>query len=838
MHPVAILAALWTAAAGQPAPPPKPAPAPARPRLSQTAQRNENVAVWLIDTNAIKEANIRLGATATVVNEPLADAQYYASEFGRPASERLLPSASASVPGWHGELFANRQDALFNARAFFQVGGVKPSHRNYYGGRFTALVPKAGFLTLTFGQRQVRGMVNGNILVPLPSERVPATADPAARALIQRFLAAYPDQLPNRTDFDPRMLNTNASQRIDEINPTARLDRDAAGGRLTLSYSLQRQRIDAFQLLAGMNPDMALHDHRARLAWTRSLTPASQLSLAASFSRNHSVLAPEPNAVGPRVRFGFQIEELGPESQFPTDRATNTFRYGAAFSHRRGAHDFSAGADLTRLQLNGIESINQRGYFQFQSGNGRTPVENLLIGAPTFYEVVVGDLSRGYRNWTVNAYAADRWKIHPRLQIYYGLRYTADSAPVELNGREKVPYDCDCNNLSPRLSLAWQAGRGWVARAMYTATFGQILPVTYSQIRNNPPGAKYIIVQNPDLVDPLRGIDLDSPTLRVAPIFISPDLATPYAHLYSATLEHRLAWGSTLRTSYLGSRAIKMLGAYIGNRAVPVDGVPFTIATVNQRRPDPRYLEVRHIMNTGMAWFDAGQAAWDLPLRRGLALQAVYTFSKALDQGPDFTSTGANKDMLNNRSQSQFDLLKDRKGPSNHHSPHAFGLTYSWEIPGSRGWMLGGAHLWKKGTPLTLYVGSDSPGFGNVDGSGSDRPNILDPSILGMTIGDPNTSSQILTRSRFSYLVPGQMAGSLGRGTFSKSPIANWNASLSRQWRLPSETAVVFRIEAFNFSNTPQFDEPQRNLASPSFGRITNTLNDGRVFQISLRLVH
>ena len=44
-------------------------------------------------------------------------------------------------------------------------------------------------------------------------------------------------------------------------------------------------------------------------------------------------------------------------------------------------------------------------------------------------------------------------------------------------------------------------------------------------------------------------------------------------------------------------------------------------------------------------------------------------------------------------------------------------------------------------------------------------------------------------------------------------------------------------MEACNFTNTPQFDEPQRNLSSAAFGKITNTLNDGRALQLTLRLV-
>ena len=60
-------------------------------------------------------------------------------------------------------------------------------------------------------------MVNGNVLVPLASERTPLTTDPATAALVSKFLAAYPSATcPTGPDFDPRALNTNSPQRIDE----------------------------------------------------------------------------------------------------------------------------------------------------------------------------------------------------------------------------------------------------------------------------------------------------------------------------------------------------------------------------------------------------------------------------------------------------------------------------------------------------------------------------------------------------------------------------------------------------------------------------------------------
>jgi hypothetical protein len=40
----------------------------------------------------------------------------------------------------------------------------------------------------------------------------------------------------------------------------------------------------------------------------------------------------------------------------------NTFRYGSQMSHVRGPHSLAFGADVTRNQLNGVETNNQRGY--------------------------------------------------------------------------------------------------------------------------------------------------------------------------------------------------------------------------------------------------------------------------------------------------------------------------------------------------------------------------------------------------------------------------------------------------------------------------------------------
>jgi hypothetical protein len=114
---------------------------------------------------------------------------------------------------------------------------------------------------------------------------------------------------------------------------------------------------------------------------------------------------------------------------------------------------------------------------------------------------------------------------------------------------------------------------------------------------------------------------------------------------------------------------------------------------------------------------------------------------------------------------------------------------------------------------------------------------LLDPSILGRVIGNPDTSRALLPRSAFRFIdAPREMAGNLGRNVFRKGKIANFNVALSRSWVLRREWQMNLRAESINFFNTPQFAEPGGSLTQPNFGQITNTLNDGRTFRFQLRL--
>jgi len=81
----------------------------------------------------------------------------------------------------------------------------------------------------------------------------------------------------------------------------------------------------------------------------------------------------------------------------------------------------------------------------------------------------------------------------------------------------------------------------------------------------------------------------------------------------------------------------------------------------------------------------------------------------------------------------------------------------------------------------------------------------------------------------------GAVRGNIGVSTFRRGGIRNLNASVARTWAVRGERTLTFRAESVNFTNTPQFAEPNFDLSSPAFGKITNTLNDGRAFQFTLQ---
>ncbi len=813
-------------------------------------RRNENVRLTLIDNNVLRELNERLGISATAVKSFQIDRSYWATEYGGQPS-RPLHAPPARASRINGNLFLTHTNSAVSARSFFQVGAVQPARSNNYGLTVGMPAWSGAALTVTASQTRNRGQVNGNVLVPTPEERIPLATDPATRAFVQRIMDAYPAVLPNRTDINPRALNTNAPQDIANDRASATLDQSTGPkGRITMRYGLVLQNVDAFQLVGGQNPNTTTRNHQSRITWSREWTPRFTSDMTAGFDRVGSQLIPDESSIGPWIRVGQALDSIGPPGRFPVDRAGNNFRYGARFRYRRGNHNFLFGGDLHRGQINGRELQDHRGRFIFRRNFGNSAVTNLRLGLASNYAIAIGDVHRGFRRWMSQVYVGDDWQASKDLTLSVGLRWEPVAKPTEVNELTDVPYSSDLNNLAPRFGFAYRLPGRWGAlRGAYGIHYGEIFTATYIQARINPPQNVTVVVQTPSLIDPLEegGQVSFDPDVRSIRFDIAPDLRIPYTHNYNFTWEFEVAKDWTVDLAYVGSRTHKILSMFFLNRARPVEGVPQTTATVNRRRPDQRFFNVLHVTNGSRGFFDAGRATLRMPRWGGLNLEASYWWSKSIDLGGSYLNTAANANRRLTESPSEFDVHGELRGVSTFDQPHAALINFSYQTAalGSRGrlmrslfgaWQLSSVLLFKSGTPFSVLAGSDAPGFGNVDGSQSDTPLLLDTAILGRSIDDPDTSFDQLPADAFGYIAPTDRRGNLGRNTFRRDGIANINMAVSKSWTLGGDNALLLRAESLNFTNHPQFEGPGANLAEANFGRITNTLNDGRTFRFTLRL--
>ena len=684
-------------------------------------------------------------------------------------------------------------------------------------------------------------------------------------------------------------MNTNAPRSTISANGLARLDlkpRDKTS--VAGLYSVSQYSEDPFQLVLGQNPQTDLRSEAAYADLNQVFSPATAGQFGFHFDRVRASLLPTRQFDDLLAPLGFssvpdiifaggsssqaELAAIGPGIQFPRLRVENRFKMFSNISRTMGRHTLKLGWSTTRSQVNDLQSNNSRGALYFRPDFGRTSVQNFLLGTPDLFAITIGNLYRGFRNWEHAFYLEDEFRISRTFSINMGARYELETSPTEVNHLTdpKMPRQ---HGLAPRFGFAWNPGGGALTiRSGYGISFGSIFPVTYQTTRFNPPSVQVLEIDTPTLADALSLAEA-APTLKPIPgaqqalYRLSPDLVLPYTHMYNFALEWAMPAQTLVRVAYIGSRSFHLLTQGTYNRPVVVPGIPTTTATINQRRPDQRYGAIYTVESNSIDYYDAGQVIFEKRLTRGLTVRAAYTFSKDIDLGGDFTETAAGVEVPPETGGSTCELCNhtsDQKAVALFDTPHVLAFSYVYRLPvfaGSagwpaaalKGWQMSGTTLFQSGVAYHFHTGSDAPGYGNVDGDTQDRPNILNPSLLGKSFDNPDTVTALLAANTcrppgadglpyfhcqyFDTNIAPSGRGNLGMNTFRKDGTANWNVAVGRSFHLPGgERSLDFRSEFINFFNTPQFEKPGVQLALATFGKITNTVNKGRQVQFTLKL--
>jgi hypothetical protein len=268
------------------------------------------------------------------------------------------------------------------------------------------------------------------------------------------------------------------------------------------------------------------------------------------------------------------------------------------------------------------------------------------------------------------------------------------------------------------------------------------------------------------------------------------------------------------------------------------------VPRTNERRPNPLYTTNLYISNDAESWYQGLEIEWAKRLSRGLQFQAAYTYSKSEDTTSEATAVGAG-DSNQNGPNKQFS-----KGLSRFHTPHRFTFNGSYRLPffASRtdlvgqifaGWQLSGVVKLVSGTPFSVI---DSSVTRDIDFDGfaeTNRAAIVDPSVIGAHVSDPDTAQATLPRSAFRSVDYTDTIDNISpRNGFYTPGTRNVDLALAKNFRMPWQgQSFSVRIEAYNAFNIVKFGFPVNDINNVNFGKLLGaaTSYSPRTLQLTLR---
>jgi hypothetical protein len=154
----------------------------------------------------------------------------------------------------------------------------------------------------------------------------------------------------------------------------------------------------------------------------------------------------------------------------------------------------------------------------------------------------------------------------------------------------------------------------------------------------------------------------------------------------------------------------------------------------------------------------------------------------------------------------------------------------------------------QSGAPFNVTSGQDNS-FTSI---GSDRPNLVSGTSVytGTKIQSVGAANrQYLNTGAFAQVTAGCPTplspatcsgygtyGNIRRNSFRGPSSYQFDAQISRIFPIHESLTATLRLEAFNVLNHPNFSNPSASLTSSTFGQISSTSNQARIFQGSVKL--
>jgi Carboxypeptidase regulatory-like domain len=549
------------------------------------------------------------------------------------------------------------------------------------------------------------------------------------------------------------------------------------------------------------------------------------------------------------------------ETFMPYYRSDDQWQVVANMNWIKGRHNVRFGTDIyyqalnhTQPEISGGDSFGARGGFRFQSGPTQIqggPSGNLYNAFASFLLGVPNRIGRlklaepyTTRNWQYSLYVRDQWQASPQITVSYGTRweyfpvptratrglerYDVNTNQMMIGGVGQVPKDLGVEvsktMFAPRFGITYRPTAGSVLRAGFGITndpyaLARPLRTNHPAVLNlllNAPNSLAFVSRTSQGIPLIPDADLGNGIIDVpSPItvFTLPDeFNRGYIRSWNVAYQKELRWGFSGEAAYVGTRQIDQLGFKELNWS-PIGGEQAG-RQLNQKFG--RTGQTRLIAPIGDSQYDALQARLDRRFANGIQMGVSYTLSKSTGIAGNPNSDGA----LRINIPEYYDL---NKGLSDFDRTHNLNITSIVELPfgPERRWLNDGGVVsqivggWQVNNILSFYSGTPfsvtASGTSLAAPENDQRADQVksDVQILG-GIGpnspyfDPLAFAPV-TEARF-----GTAPFNVLRGPGVKS----WDLGIFRQFHFAHGMNLQIRVEAFNVTNTPRFNNPGGNVSN------------------------
>lgn len=409
-------------------------------------------------------------------------------------------------------------------------------------------------------------------------------------------------------------------------------------------------------------------------------------------------------------------------------------------------------------------------------------------------------------------------------------------------------------NFAPRLGISYSPDSVTVIRAGYGIFYTQDIGNAYFDMARNIAGRATAI--NTDTTTNIYGNSSltwanaapgasGGTTVQLGPTTVefanAPSHKTSYTEQFLLNVQRQVGQDWSFEVGYQGAVSRHLYGfinanqptpyGYMGNHTATsvASRLPFYVGLDTKGNPAQYGLQYQHDQGTG------SYNAFDIKATRrfsnGLNVIASYTWSKSLDDTSGIRNQG-NDNLYPQNSEciqceygrSAFDVKNRIVGSANYELPIGPGkLVKTNNVVGYLlgGWQIGGIFTHQTGQVGTPLLGTDNSSIASPFG-GFDRPNVTGTSPY--LKGSARSLNSWVSRAAYSTPTAGTF-GAEQRGSFTGPGFTNLDASLHKAFNMPynEKHQLSIRFEAFNSLNHPNWNNPNLNLASSTFGRIGGT---------------